>query len=89
MAGYLRMTGNANGSPSKWEGAWLRGMDFEAYQGRGQVDLCEAIHQAMRFDDSAAAVEFIERQPEAMPFLENGQPNRPLTAMSWRYVDAG
>ncbi len=80
---YLQLMGLPDGRPTKFDKQYLHSMDFEAYEGRGQCDFTPDKASAMGFDDLAAALAFLKRQPECAPLRADGEPNRPLTATTW------
>ena len=82
MTVVLRAVGFANGVPCPHAGQWLRSFDFEAHNGRGFGIFTQRRHRAMKFADTAAALAFWGRQSETKPLRPDGQPNKPLTALT-------
>lgn len=61
---------------------WVMSCDHDAFDGLGAVEWTQMKDRAMRFDTFAAALEFHGRQSKVKPLREDGQPNKPLTALS-------
>lgn len=61
---------------------WVRAMDFEVRNGRGELLETVLITEAKRFKTNADAMEFWKTQSERRPLRPDGEPNRPLTAFT-------
>lgn len=72
-----------------FDGQYLRDFDFEANDGRGEIDMTPDLAEAKRFPTLADAVAFRNRVPECKPLREDGKPNRPLTATHWQLHSLG
>lgn len=64
------------------EPEWLSAADVEAYDGRGFADTHPDASLALRFDDQREALVFWRQQSKVRPVRDDGQPNRPLTALT-------
>ncbi len=62
------------------EPVWLRSLDVDAHDGRGDVKLTHDKARALRFASITAAGECWKRQSTVQPLRPDGKPNRPLTA---------
>lgn len=74
--------GFADGTPCPHEGQYLQSFDFEAYDGQGWGEFTADPAKAKRFSDKLAAAEFWRTISKTRPRRPDGQPNRPLTALS-------
>jgi hypothetical protein len=73
------------------EPIWLKAVDLEAHDGRGDLKFTDHPDDALRFADVPEAFETWRRQSTTRPLRADGQPNRPLTAFSVTFdtVDDG
>lgn len=74
------LLGFANGQDMPHAGTFLRGFDFDAHDGVGQLDCTPHLHMAKVFEGVAGVMEFWKTQSTVRPLREDGKPNRPLTA---------
>lgn len=86
MTTVMQLWGSPQG-PTPYDGQYLRDFDFEAADGRGEILMTPKIEEAKRFADLAEAIAYRQRCPVCRPIREDGQPNRPLTATNWSFVD--
>ena len=78
--------GSARGHELPHDGQYLKSMDFEAHNGRGEIALTPDLAEAMVFPDLMAAFAFWRSTPKCKPIRDHdGQPNRPLTAANWEF----
>jgi hypothetical protein len=63
-------------------GTWLQRYDPDAYEGHGEVVATMDPADAMRFADTAAAMEEWKRPSTVRPTRADGEPNRPLSALT-------
>ncbi len=70
-------------------GCYLRSYDPEGANGRGVAEFTPHLHLALVFDSVQEAVACWRQVPASRPLREDGQPNRPLTAMTMEFVTAG
>lgn len=68
--------------PCPHAGQWLEKFDFDAYQGRGFGTFTSRASHAMRFATPGDAMTFRKRRSRVRPTRPDGQPNRPLTALT-------
>lgn len=78
----------ANGMPCPHEGQYLKEADFEAHDGRGFMTFTKDINRAMKFEGTGQAMAFWSTRSKTHPTRPDGQPNRPLTALSVEIMDA-
>lgn len=71
------------------EGKYLRAYDLEAREGRGEATWTRDKRQAKRFPSFIAAFEAWRSTSLTVPARPDGRPNRPLTAYSVKFEDAG
>lgn len=62
------------------EPTWLRSLDVDAHDGRGDVRITHDPTKAMRFASIMSASQCWQRQSTVRPLRPDGKPNRPLTA---------
>ena len=74
--------GFANGAPCPHEGQYLLSFDFDAHDGQGWGEFTSDPAKAKRFKDKISAAEFWRTISKARPVRSDGQPNRPLTALT-------
>lgn len=67
-------------------GMYLRSIDVDAFDGRGDALFTPDKDRAMRFADLAEAFECWKRQSKVRPLRADGKPNRPLSAFSITFV---
>lgn len=84
----IQAMGFANGNHCPHAGQYLKSFDHEAHAGRGFGDFTPFKEQAMTFESKAAAFQFWKRVPVCKPIREDGQPNRPFTAITVVVEDA-
>lgn len=72
----------ANGAPCPHANQWLQSFDHDACDGQGHGEFTLDPDKAMRFSDSAEAMEFWGRQSTVRPLRPDGEPNKPLTALT-------
>lgn len=87
MATVMQLCGRPLGglevAPHPQDGRYLKDVDFEANDGRGEVEVCDDWREAKQFADAAEAMTFLKTSPKCRPIREDGKPNRPLTATNW------
>lgn len=77
----IRIMGEALGRKTMADGQYIRSMDFEAHDGRGELKTTADRDKAKKFADLVEAWEFWKTSPKCHPVrLSDGRPNRPLTA---------
>lgn len=81
MACVIVIEGFASGVPCPIAGQYLKSFDFEADGGHGYGEFTLDIDKAMQFNSVHEAMEFYRTQPKSRP-IDQGRPNRPLTASS-------
>lgn len=59
---------------------WVREMNFEYQNGRGQLLETRDASEAKRFKSNGDAMQFWKTQSTRRPLRPDGEPNRPLTA---------
>lgn len=82
----LILHGSASTGPTPYDGQFLKAMDFEAFDGRGELTTTADIGEAKLFADLTEAFEFYRHVPKCKPWREDGKPNRPLTASNWEFA---
>lgn len=83
MAVVLILRGTANGASTPMDGQYLKDFDFEADDGRGEIDMTPDLADAMTFPHVGHALAFRNRVPVCRPRREDGKPNRPLSSTTW------
>lgn len=83
MAVVMILRGDALGNPTPCDGQYLKAFDFEADDGRGEIDMTPDLADAMQFPHIGHALAFRNRVPVCRPRREDGQPNRPLSSTTW------
>jgi len=78
----IRALGFANGMSCPHENEWLKSFDHEAFNGQGHGVFTDRIEHAMRFADKGEALAFWNKQSTVRPLRPDGQPNKPLTALT-------
>ena len=61
---------------------FLKDCDFEAHNGRGEFVTTASKKKAIKFTTMEAALKYYKTQSETVPLRWDGQPNRPLTALT-------
>lgn len=84
----IKAVGFANGVHCPHAGQYLRKADFEAHRGRGFMTFTHDVRRAMRFNDVQDLMEFWRTQSRTVPLRPDGQPNRPLTALTIEIEEA-
>jgi hypothetical protein len=79
------LLGSASTGPTKYDGQFLESMDFEAFDGRGDLKLTPKLARAKRFASMEEAWAFLRRVPVKRALRPDGEPNRPMTAMHWEF----
>lgn len=88
MATVMIQHGSARGGALPGDGQYLKAMDFERHDGRGELELTSDLAKAKRFTDIAEAMEFWRTVPKCKPRRDHdNRPNRPLTAANWEFKD--
>jgi len=83
MTKYVMVAlGFANGRFCPHEGQYLRSFDHEHDNGMGWGEFTSNIARAKKFDTREELFEFWTKVPKCRPIRPDGQPNRPLTALS-------
>jgi hypothetical protein len=78
----IRAVEFANGAPCPHAGQWLKSFDHNAYKGRGYGVYTDDPRKALRFASPGEAMAFWARQADVNPIRPDGQPNKPLTALT-------
>lgn len=86
MAVVMILRGDALGNPTPMDGQYLKDFDFEADDGRGEIDMTADLADAMQFPHIGHALAFRNRVPVCRPRREDGKPNRPLSSTTWEVV---
>jgi hypothetical protein len=81
LAGII-IEGQSERVRSELPGQYLLAYDPDAHEGQGFFDATRDIKEAMHFDSIAKAWECWAQVSTVKPKRADGQPNRPLTAMS-------
>lgn len=84
----IRAVGFANGVPCPHEGQYLETFDFEASGGRGYGTFTPHAERALQFATAGDAIAFWRTPSATVPTRPDGQPNRPLTALTVEIEDA-
>jgi len=83
MKAYLiKAEAFANGAPCPHAGQWVETFDHDAFEGRGYGTFTPDPAKAMCFDTGVAALLFWRKQSSVRPLRPDGEPNRPLTALT-------
>jgi hypothetical protein len=81
MAVAIKLWGLASGTVDEHSKRFVKAMDFEAHDGRGELTTTDDQAEAMQFPSMIEAMEFWKTSPQCHPIrLSDGRPNRPLTA---------
>jgi hypothetical protein len=78
----IRAVEFANGAPCPHAGKWLKSFDHNAYKGRGYGVYTGDVRKALHFGSVGDALIFWNRQSDINPIRPDGQPNKPLTALT-------
>lgn len=83
MTEYLiRAIGFANDAPCPHAGKWLARFDHDAFDGQGVGSFTSRLRDAKRFADAGEAMAFWNKQSSVRPLRADGEPNKPLTALT-------
>lgn len=87
MGGYvlrvLQVEGQVAGLMQRGvEGTYISGYQPDAYSGRGSATYTRYAERALQFRSPSEAIAFWRQQSAVRPFREDGEPNRPLTAIT-------
>ena len=82
MTCVIRAVAFANGIPCPHAGEWIEAFDHDAHDGEGFGVFTDRIEYARRFADGAEALAFWNRQSQVRPLRPDGEPNKPLTALT-------
>jgi hypothetical protein len=82
MTVIIRAVEFADGTPCPHSGQWLVWFDHDADGGQGHGVFTSEPRRAMQFLDNADALQFWNRQSLVRPLRPDGQPNKPMTALS-------
>lgn len=85
MSVVMILHGHANGRSTPYDGQYLKDMNFEAHDGRGELETTPHLDEAKVFPDFVAALEFYKRVPANKAIRPDLKPNRPLTASNWEF----
>lgn len=80
MITVIKIVGNAHGGPTGYGGTYVKGMDFEAFEGRGHLVVTHDRGKALEFPSIMAAMAYWQTTSKTVPLRPDGKPNRPLTA---------
>ena len=84
----MKVVAMADGRPGNWVGMYLHSADFDANGGIGDMVFTADPARAMRFPDTRSALKMWRTQSTVLPLRPDGQPNRPLTALTVEIVEA-
>jgi len=84
----MQLLGMPDGSPTPYDGQYLKHFDFEAYNGVGLISMTPDLSEAKKFMDIGEALQYYRTSPKCRPLREDGKPNRPLTATNWTFQQA-
>jgi hypothetical protein len=74
--------GFRNGVPCPHAGQFLKSFDHEAHNGQGDGVFTKKLERAKRFDSREELFAFWQKQSTVRPLRPDGEPNRPLTALT-------
>ena len=83
----IRLIGMANGLSTNFDGMYLVSFDPDLRGGRGLVGAELDIKKAKRFDTLDEVLDFYGQRSKRFPNRADGQPNRPLTAMTIQIIE--
>lgn len=78
----------ANGTPCPHAGQFLKSANFEAFGGQGHMTFTDDIDKALKFATAGDAIALWGTQSKTKPLRPDGQPNKPLTALTVEIEDA-
>jgi hypothetical protein len=78
----IRAVAFANGMYCPHAGQWLKSYNPDAFGGQGYADFTRNISEAKRFASFEDAMRFWKQASNLRPLRPDGQPNRPLTALT-------
>lgn len=87
MSVVMKLWGLPNGARTPYDGQFLKDFDFNANGGQGLAALERDIQFAKRFPTMADAILFRNRVPASKPLRHDLQPNRPLMATNWEFIE--
>lgn len=67
-------------------GHYIKSVDIEAFNGKGMVSFTENINEALIFNNTDEALNFVRQEPKCKPLRADGKPNRPLTSANLKLV---
>jgi len=82
VSAVILAVGFADGSPCPHANHWLKHFDHEANNGQGHGVFTLDPDEAMRFRNAADAMTFWSKQSLVRPRRPDGQPNKPMTALT-------
>ena len=82
MKAVIKAVMFANGAKCPHAGMYLARADFDAYDGMGYMDFTADVRKALKFDTAGDAMAFWRTPSTVRPLRPDGQPNRPLTALT-------
>ena len=82
MSYGIRAVGFANGAPCPHANQWVRAFDFDYADGLGFGVFTPEPKRARKFKGPVEAFEFWRTQSTVKPFRDDGEPNRPMTALT-------
>lgn len=85
MTTVMIQHGGPLGQTLPGDGQYLKHMDFEAFNGQGQITLTPNLDEAKKFGSFVEAWEYWRTVPKCKPIRDDLRPNRPLTAANWEF----
>lgn len=82
MAYGIRAIAFADGTICPHSGQWMKSFDHEAFGGQGYGEFTHDPAKAMRFEKVTDAMAFWGRQSKIKALRPDGQPNKPMTALT-------
>jgi hypothetical protein len=82
MSVVIQAAAYADGRPCPVAGLFLKAFDFDALDGRGQGVWTPSRAHALHFPDTGDALDFWCTESRVVPLRDDGEANRPLTALS-------
>jgi hypothetical protein len=80
MPAVIKIVERADQGPTAAGGCFVKSMDFDAHEGRGDLVVTTRRGDAKEFPDAREAMVYWQTISEAVPLRPDGKPNRPLTA---------
>lgn len=80
--GYVMRVLAVTGVGEITEPTWVAGFDIEAHDGRGEVRYTSDVATAMHFPTPGHLLDAWKCQSTTRPLRDDGEPNRPLTALT-------